>query len=165
MPIGIEVGLVRLPRGFEQRRRIFQKRHAERVRTGSHRHAHLEMLVDVVVVGLIVLGESGLSLRRFHREQLHAFAVHQELQIVRLVQPLDVLVAVSRQPNVDLVLAVERKGVMNQRAAARPDRQAFEMVLLCEVRRNSNRLAAWRTARTSEGRVADLLRRRDVAIQ
>ena len=38
--------LVRLPRGFEQQRRLLQERDAERVRAGLHRHADLEVLID-----------------------------------------------------------------------------------------------------------------------
>ena len=65
--------------------------------------------------------------RRLHREQLHARLVEQQLEIVRLGKTLDVLVAVSHQPNLNLVLAVHRKGVVDDRAAASADRQALEM--------------------------------------
>ena len=124
MPVGIEVRLVGLARGLEQHRRLLQKRHAERVRTGAHRNADLEVLVDLVVRRLVVLGESGLALRRLHREHLHALPIQQQLEIVRLAQALDVLVAVARQPNLDLVLAVQRKRVGDHGAAARADRKA-----------------------------------------
>ena len=60
------------------------------------------MLVDLLVRGLIGVGKPCFALRRFHREQLHALPIQQQLEIVRLAQPLDVLVAVSRQPNLDL---------------------------------------------------------------
>ncbi len=49
MPVRIEARLVGLTRRFDERRRLFQKRHAERMRAGRHRHANLEMLVDRVV--------------------------------------------------------------------------------------------------------------------
>ena len=57
----------------------------------------------------------------------------QQLEIVRFGQALDVLVAIPHQPNLDLVLAVHRERVVDDRAAARPDRQPLEMFLLRQV--------------------------------
>ena len=51
-------------------------------------------------------------------------------------QPFDVLVAVARQPDLDLVLAVQRERVADQRAAARAERQPVDVLLLREVRRS-----------------------------
>ena len=67
-------------------------------------------------------------------ERLHPLAVQQQFQLVRLAQAFDVLVAVARQPDLDLVLAVLREGVADQRAAARAERQPFDVLLLREVR-------------------------------
>ena len=64
----------------------------------------------------------------------HALAVEQHLQLVRLAQALDVLVAVARQADLDLVLAVLREGVADQRAAARAERQPLDVLLLRDVR-------------------------------
>ena len=97
------------------------------------------MPIDQVVIRLVALRESCLSLGRLHREHLDAFPVEQELHIVRFVQPLDVLVAISRQPNLDFVFAVEWKRVVGQGPAARADRQALEMFLLREVRLHPDR--------------------------
>ena len=88
----------------------------------------------------------------------NALPVQQQLEIVGFAQALDVLVAVSREPNLDLVLAVERKRIGDNRAAACADRKAVEVLLLGEVRWNPNGIAAWRTAGTSDGQPADLLR-------
>ena len=52
---------------------------------------------------------------RLHGERRHALAVEQHLQLVRLAEALDVLVAVPRQPDLDVVLAVLREGVRDQR--------------------------------------------------
>ena len=52
-----------------------------------------------------------------------------------LVQPLDMLVAIPRQTNLYVVLAVLRERVVNQRAAASADGQALEVFLLREVGR------------------------------
>ena len=159
MPVRIEVCLVGLTCGFEQHRRVFQKGHAERVRTRLHRNADLEVLVDHVVGGLIILRKSCLPLRRFHREHLQSLPVQQQLQLVRLGQTLDVLVAISRQPNLDLVLAVQWKCIRNDCAAASADRKAVQVLFLRQIRGNPDGFAARRTAGTSDGHVADLLRR------
>ena len=159
MPVEIEMRLVGLTCGFDQRRRVFQKCRADRVWTGFHRNADLEVLVDVVVRRLIIFGKPSLSLGWFHREQPHALAIQQHLQIVRLGQALDVLVAVSRQPNLDLVFAVQRKGIRDHRTAASADRKAVQVLLLGEVRLKPDGFAAWRNAGTSDRYPADLLRR------
>ncbi len=57
MPIRIEMRLVRLACGLEERRRGLQKCRTERVRTRAHRDADLEVLVDRVVRGLIIVGK------------------------------------------------------------------------------------------------------------
>jgi len=49
VPVRIEVRLVRLTRGLDQRRRVLEKRDADGVRAGSRRHAHLQMLIDRIV--------------------------------------------------------------------------------------------------------------------
>ncbi len=88
-------------------------------------------------MGRLIVSDAGLALRRLHREQLHPLAIEQQLELVRLAQAFDVLVAVARQANLDLVLAVQREGVVDQRAAARAERQAVEVLLLREVRPES----------------------------
>ena len=76
-------------------------------------------------------------------------AVQQHLQLMRLAQALDVLVAVARQPDLDLVLAVLREGVRNQRPAARAERQPLDVLFLGEVRPDADRVAAGRPARAA----------------
>ena len=79
---------------------------------------------------------------------------------MRLVQPFDVLVAVSSEPNLDFVLAIHRERVGDQGAAAGPDWQALDVLFLSEVRLNPDRLAARRAAGSPDGQPADFLRRR-----
>ena len=61
----------------------------------------------------------------FTVNKLDALAVEQQLHFVRLGQAFDVLVAVAREADLDLVLGVEREGVADGqcrracRAAAR----------------------------------------------
>ncbi len=49
MPVKIEMRVVRLAQGFEQRRRILQKRHAKVVRPGIRLQTELQMIVHVLV--------------------------------------------------------------------------------------------------------------------
>ncbi len=83
----------------------------------------------------------GFTLRWTHREQLHARSVEQQLELVWFCEPFDVLVTVAHQANLNLVLAVHRKRVVDDRAAARTDRQPFDMAFLCQVGRHADRLA------------------------
>src|SRR5262245_29280533 len=165
MPVDIEVSLVGLARSFKERRRLFQKCHADGVRSGLHRNADLEELVEGVVAWLILFRVFTIALGRLHREQLHPLPVEQQLHFVGLAQALDVLVAVPRQPNLDLVLGVKRERIRDQRSAARAYRKPIYVLLLGEVRLYSDSIAAWRTAGTSHRQPADLLRRRYIAIQ
>ena len=157
MPVHVVVGLVRLALGLQQRGRVLQERHAELVRAGRHPDAGLQVRVG----GLMVPLRPG----RRHGERRHPLAVEQHLQLVRLAQALDVLVAVPRQAELDLVLAVLRERVRDQGPAARADRQPLDVLLLGEVRPDADRVAAGRPARAADGQPADLLRRGDVAVQ
>ena len=92
-------------------------------------------------------------------------AVEQNLERMRFVQALDVLVAVARQAELDLILAVLREGVRDQCPAACADWQALDVIFLGDVRADANRIAARGTAWTAHGEPADLLRGRDVAVE
>ena len=49
-------------------------------------------------------------------------------------EALDVLVAVAGQPDLDFVLAILRKRVVDERAAPCPDRQALDVLFLRDDR-------------------------------
>ena len=50
-----------------------------------------------------------------------------------LIQPLDPFVAVTCQQKVKRIFSVEREIVLDGCTAPSAERQAFEMVLLCEI--------------------------------
>ena len=89
----------------------------------------LQVLVDAFV-GVVVA--QPVAVRR-HREHLEPLAVEGDFDLVRLAQPFDVLVAVPHQADLDFVLAVARKGVADDGAAARAERQAVDVLFLREV--------------------------------
>ena len=161
MPVHVEVRLVRLTLGFRQRRCLPRERDAKLVRSGLHRNPDLQILVDrfIRVVG------AALVPVRFDGEQLQAIAIQRDLQLVRFAEPFDVFVAVSRQANLDLVRAVERERVADERAAARAERQAVDVVLLGQVRRQHDDVAGRRWRGAADRQPADFLRRRQVSLQ
>ena len=127
MPVVVEMRLVRLTSRFEQDRWFLRKGDAERVRTSADRHADLQMRVQGVLGRLVVEVVLFLERGRLHGERLHARAIEEQLYFLGLAQPLDMLVPIPRQSNGDLVLAVNRERVTNQRTAACAEREAFDM--------------------------------------
>ena len=157
MAMRVEVRVVRLPQCFQQRRRVLQKRHAQVVRPGRHRHPEFQMLIDVRKILP--------ARRRLHRERFHRLAVEQHFQLVRLMQPLDMFVAIPRETNLNLVLAFLRKLVANPRSAARADRQTIHALFLSDIRWHADRVPSGRPSHAPNRELADVLRRRDVAVQ
>ena len=80
--------------------------------------------------------------RRLDGEQLDALAVEHQFDFVRLGEAFDVLVAVAREADLDFVLGVEREGVAERAAAARAEGQLVEVLLLREVGRKAEGVAA-----------------------
>ena len=114
-----------------------------------------------------VVGGVGLQhevLARPHREQIEAPPVERDLDVVRLRQALDVLVAIALQPNLDLVLAVGRKQVLDHRPAARAEGKPGDMVLLRPVGWNDHHPAPGRRQAAADRQSAHLLRRCKVAL-
>jgi hypothetical protein len=106
-----------------------------------------------------------VALGRLHREDLNPFPIQEQLDLVRLAQPFDILVAIPGQTNLELVLAVHREGVGEDRAAASADGEAVQVTFLGQVGRDPDRVAARRSSRPAYGEAADLLGCRDIAIE
>ena len=117
------------------------------------------MLVHRRVGGWRFGGFPCLPCWRLDGEDLHSLAVQQQLHLVGFAEAFDVLVAVARESNLDLVLAVQREGVRDDGAAARAEGQSLEVLFLGEVSRKPDGVAAWRTACASDGQPADFLGR------
>ena len=156
---------IRLQQRRRQRVRLLDEGHADGARAGLDRHPHLHPRFDDLdgVVGthqrgLVVLG-------RPHRHQVHALAVHADLDLVRRGQPSDEADVRPPQLGLDHVLAVERKRVANQRAAARAERQSIDVPGLRQVEPDAMRLVGGRAGRIADGRGADLLGGGDVAFE
>ena len=127
------------------------------MRTGGHGHADFQMRIH--------LFEIPVALRRCHSEGLHLPAIHENHDLVRLAQALDLFVAVARQANLNLILAITRESVVDERTAARAGRQTFNLLFLREVRAKAKRIAAGLAKRCAHREAADFLGGRDVAVQ
>jgi hypothetical protein len=86
VPILVEMRLVRLLRGFDQRGVLPHECRCDGMRPGRHVKPNLQPLVDVFV--RVVLTQP-IPARR-NRELLYAYAVEQNLQLVRLGQSFHV---------------------------------------------------------------------------
>ena len=107
-----------------------------------------------------------VALRRLDGEQLHAAPRPAAARARAARSGPSTCSSRSRVSRIcDLVLAIQRKRVVDDRAAARADRKPVEVLLLRQVRGNPDGLAARRPARTPDGQAADLLGGRDVAIE
>ena len=161
MPVGVEVRLIRLARRFEEQRRLLQEGDADGVRARLDRHADLEVLhrLSAWLTGSPA-GRCGCTVN-----DLHALPIEQQFDLVRLAQALDLLVAIARQADLDLVFPIPRERVVDDGAAARAEGKSLDVLLLREVWRHADRLAARRAARAPDRDAADLLRRRHIAIQ
>ena len=132
------------------------------MRTGRHRDAQDHAGVGRCVALRIFLPA---QLPRGDREHLQARAVEGELHFLRLAQSFEVLVAIARQVNLELVFGIERERVTERRAAARAVGKVLEMIVLREVGRQDDGERAGRSNRTADGEARDLLRRRQIAIE
>ena len=136
------------------------------MRPGDDRESATQARVGVP----FLVGVGGrLGLRRRQRrqlEQLEPRAVHHQLDLVRLGQSFDPVVAIAGEPNLELVLAVLREHVAERGAAARAERQRFiDLIVLRQVERQHHALRTRRAQRRADGEPADLARRRDVLIE
>ena len=134
MPVHVVIHRNRLPRVFRERGALLEERRYHRVRAGGNVHPGVQMLVGDLIVVQAVLRRP----HRLHGEQLDARSVEQDVQLVFFDESFHVLVAVPRQPNLDLVLAVDRECVVDRGAAARAEGQLFEVVFLRALDRKSN---------------------------
>src|SRR4030095_2126364 len=149
MPVHVEMSLIRLSLRLQQHGRSFEKRHSELMRACRHWEAQLQSLVHAFIV--LVWGWH-------YGKQLQSLTVQQQLQLMWRAQALNFFVAIARQPDLDLILAIAWKGVGNQGTAASANRQPFNVLFLSQVRPNAEGVPSGRTTQCSDCRAADFLR-------
>jgi hypothetical protein len=157
MPVHVIARDKRLPLGLEQERRILEERNPDVVWPDFDAHAKLQVRID----DLCILVAAG----RFDGGQRNAFPIDEHLYLVRLLQSLDLFVAIAGEAHLNLVFAVLWKSIWNQRAAAGAEGQTLDAFLLCDVRLDPKRISAGCLARGANGEAGNLLRGRDVAVE
>ena len=83
--------------------------------------------------------------------------IEKDFDLVRSMKTLDVLVSVTSQEDADIVIAIPREQVGNQRTTSSAQRKAFDMVLLRDVGTNPNGPAVGLLLRSPHRHPADLL--------
>ena len=77
---------------------------------------------------------------------LEARTVEEQLDLVRLAQAFDVLVAIPREADLEFVLTVLRECVVEDRAATSSNRKPGDVALLREIGRHPDGFSAGRAA-------------------
>ena len=95
------------------------------MRTGFHWQPHVQLPVDDRMIVPFA--------RPIHGEELHPFTVQHQFHLMFAGEALHVLIAVTGQAQLDLVLRIQRKGVVQHHAAAGAEGKVVEMLLLGEV--------------------------------
>src|SRR3989441_2165673 len=67
---------------------------------------------------------------------LHTVSIKAELHLMRFGETLDMFVAVPHQSNLNIVLCIDGKRVVDNRSAARSEGQSVEVVFLREIGRH-----------------------------
>ena len=79
----------------------------------------------------IVVGSRGRSQRKY----LESLSIDAHLDLMRLSETLNQLVAIARQTQLELIVAIGREDMAHVRAGARAERLAVEVIFLSEIRR------------------------------
>ena len=157
MPVQVEVHLIRLPLGFQQRRRILQKRHAQLVRPGRHLDARLQIRVDRL---MLLVSAGGLTVNDATARgpaALPARAARSGPRLARCDRASAGSESRTRRP-------AERCTESACRRAC-PSGKPFDVLFLREIGRTRNVSPLGDRCGAADRQPADLLRRRDVAIQ
>ena len=154
----------RPPHALDLRRGPLEEGGAHAVRSGLHGQAHVQVVVlQLVPLAAVVRVPARHAGAR--GQQLDTRPVERDLQRVRLPQADDA-VAVAREADADLVLAVDRKEMLHARAAARAERHPVEPVRLRELRRHLVDVGGHGDGRAAgDGEPADPVGGREVALE
>ncbi len=155
------------------------------MRAGADGHAHapvdvgsvafrtfvareLEALHDLADRGRVRVVVGGLRRHQRHggqREQRDALAVDRDLELLLLGVERHLLVQVARELGGDVVFGVGRKVILDQRPAARAERQAGQAPLLRAVVGHAEPVDADELRRRADRQAADLVGRREIALE
>ena len=137
------------------------------MRAGGHRRAQIEARIGRLLRS-ILRGDRVLrsvSRRRRQREHLQPHAIDADLDLVRLGQSLDELIAVARQAELEPVFPISREVMPNVRPSSRSERLAVKVVFLREIGRKHDGFRAGRAWRHPDRKAADFLRGPQVPLE
>ena len=157
----IEIARERLQRLDGFRMVLRNKSDADVVRARLHRDAHPQPGVDRVARQPQVRIHHLVVFLAAHMGEENAHAIHRDFELVGVFEPGHVADDVAQQKGAEFVLAIERKILVNQDAAARSERQSFDVLGLREssaepgkpatrVRGRDRRSRGWLTVRDAD---------------
>jgi hypothetical protein len=147
------------------RRRFLQERGADLALPGAYLDPHLQPLGQRVDDVGRVERRLGVVLGSADGSQQHALAVDRHLELMLVLQAADRTEIDLEQLDLDDVLAVERKRMRGQQAAARARWQRLVLAGLRRVAANPVGLRAGSDVRTADGQRADLGGCRQVSLE
>jgi hypothetical protein len=106
-----------------------------------------------------------ISLRGAHLKSSGGVTIEQDFEFVGFVQAFDHLVAVARQADLDLILAVSGERVSDERSTARAEWKICNGLFLREVWLQAIGVAIRPRDRRTHGEAADFLGGGDVAVE
>ncbi len=161
----IEIARERLQRLVRLRGVLAQKGDADVVRTSLHRHSRAKPAIERLLRQREIRIRQLVVLRATDLGEKHALAVDADLELVRPLQPRHVADDVLQQDDVEFVDGVDGEVVPHQGAAARAERQAFDVILLRPIRRHAIHRANRRRPGIADGKGADLARSRQILLE
>src|SRR4029450_1124958 len=91
-----------------------------------------------------------------HRRQKHADAVDRDLELMWPLEPGHVADDVLQEADAEVVVGIQWEVVTGEPAPSCAARQAFYVILLRAIGRNTIDLARWRNVRITDRQAADL---------
>ena len=122
-----------------------------------HRDTRLQMGIHRFIVPV--------TLRGAHLKSSGGVTIEQDFEFVGFVQAFDHLVAVARQADLDLILAVSGERVSDERSTARAEWKVCDGPFLREVWLQTIGVAIRPRDRRTHGEAADFLGGGDVAVE
>src|SRR5262249_14546089 len=131
----------------------------DRVSAGLDRYANGETPIQVCPKRAGICGYRSEVFFAAGVHQLQARTVHRDFDIMRIFHAAHQVKRVPPEPDLDGVLAIERKGVLNQNAAACTQWQAVDVLILRKVGPHAVSDRARRDVGIAHSRAADVPRR------
>ena len=154
------LGVTRLHDDAFRQNGVLEERRDERVRSGLHRHPHLELGVGIVTGAQARLGI------RCDGEEFQPLVVEPQIELAIFSEAQHAVVPGALQADRNLVLAVDREAVPDSGAAARPDRHGVVHAIFLPQRvRDRVGLERRRHVDVADRRAADLARRQEIALE